>query len=522
MFLITERNIMEEVEKKNTKKNAIESQILVIFGSNGDLAKRKLLPAVFQLYLDNLLPEKFAVIGAGSLEKTEELNKQDVRNSMLEFAKNGVTDHPEKLEEFLNHVYYKKVNNQTEEDFGQLKKYIDKLSKKLDIPQNIIYYFSIPPFLYEVVAAHLVKYGLNTEENGWKRIIVEKPFGYSYDTAIDLDKKLRSGFNEDQIYRIDHYLGKETVQNIMVTRFSNGFFEPIWNRKYIDRIEITAAEKIGVGGRGGYYDTSGTMRDMIQNHLLQVLAVVAMEPPSIFDSESIRNESVKVLQSLRPIKPSEVAENVVRGQYIETLVDDVIQKGYRQEKDVAPNSKTETFVAMRVFVDNWRWSDIPFYIRTGKCLPERVTEVVIHLKPAPHQLFKQRCVAQSTNMIILRIHPDAGVAVDFGMKIPGAGYKVQNVNMAFHYSDLASNKISEAYERLILDCMIGDSTLYARADAVKASWKFVDPILQAWKSNHDIPLYFYEANSWGPKEANVLFGNKELKWRAPFKKFKTE
>ena len=513
---------MEEITKKAPKKSTIENQILVIFGSNGDLSKRKLLPAIFQLYLDDLLPDNFILIGAGSQEKDEESNRVEVKEALLQFAKADVTSFPEKLELFLQRLYYKKVHNQTEEDFGALKEYIDSLSATLNIPKNIIYYFSIPPFLYEVVAAHLVKYGLNTEDDGWKRIIVEKPFGYSYDTAIDLDKKLRSGFNEDQIYRIDHYLGKETVQNIMVTRFSNGFFEPIWNRKYVDRIEITAAEKIGVGSRGGYYDTSGAMRDMIQNHLLQVLAVVAMEPPSIFDSESIRNESVKVLQSLRPIKPAEITQNVVRGQYIETLVDDVIQKGYRQEKGVAPNSKTETFVALRVFVDNWRWGDVPFYIRTGKQLPEHVTEVTIHLKPAPHQLFKQRCVAQSTNMIILRISPDAGVAVDFGMKIPGAGYKVQNVNMDFHYSDLAETKISEAYERLLLDCMIGDSTLYARADAVKASWKFVDPILQAWKTNQDIPLYFYECNTWGPKEANLLFGNKELKWRPPFKKFKTQ
>lgn len=513
---------MEEIIKKNSRKNPVENQILVIFGSNGDLAKRKLLPAIFQLYLDNLLPERFAVIGAGSLEKTEEQNRKDVGNSMFEFAKNGATENSEKLKSFLEHIYYKKVNNQTVEDFGKLKNFIDTLSSEKDIPQNIIYYFSIPPFLYELVAENMVKYGLNAEDSGWKRIIVEKPFGYSYDTAVVLDSKLRNGFNEDQIYRIDHYLGKETVQNIMVTRFSNGFFEPIWNRKYVDRVEITASEKIGVGSRGGYYDTSGVMRDMIQNHLLQVLAVVAMEPPSIFDSESIRNESVKVLQALRPIKPAEISQNVVRGQYIETMVDDAIQKGYRQEKDVTPNSKTETFIAMKVFVDNWRWGDIPFYIRTGKCLPEHVTEVVIHLKPAPHQLFKQRCMAQSTNMIILRISPDAGVAIDFGMKIPGAGYKVQNVNMAFHYSDLTGNKISEAYERLLLDCMIGDSTLYARADAVKASWKFVDPILQAWKSNPDIPLYFYECNTWGPKEANALFDNKELKWRPPFKKFKTE
>lgn len=504
------------------KKNNIEDQILVIFGSNGDLAKRKLLPAVFQLFLDGLLAEKFIVIGAGSQEKDEATNRLDVQESLKVFANKSYTEFPDKVNQFLEHVYYQKVNNQTETDFELLKNYIVNLSLKLDIKQNIVYYFSIPPFLYEVVAASLVKQGLNNEENGWKRIIVEKPFGYSYDSAIDLDKKLHTGFNEEQIYRIDHYLGKETVQNIMVTRFSNGFFEPIWNRKYIYRVEITSSEKIGVGNRGGYYDTSGAMRDMIQNHLLQVLAVVAMEPPAIFDSDSIRNETVKVLQAIRPIKAAEVAQNVVRGQYISGQVGDQIQNAYRQESGVTPNSKTETFVALKILIDNWRWGDVPFYIRTGKQLPERVTEVVIHLKPAPHQLFKQLCLTEPNNMIILRIFPDAGVAIDFGMKIPGAGFKVQNVNMAFHYSDLIDKKISEAYERLLLDCMIGDSTLYARADAVKASWKFVDPILQAWKNDPEIPLYFYECNTWGPKESNMLFGDKFIKWREPFSKFKTE
>jgi len=504
------------------KKNNIEDQILVIFGSNGDLARRKLLPAVFQLFVDNLLPDNFMVLGAGSQEKTAEAYRTDVKEALNTFAAKSVGVNGELLPSFLEKVYYKKVHNQTEEDFGALKEFIDEKSLSLSIKQNIVYYFSIPPFLYEVVAASLVKYGLNNEENGWKRIIVEKPFGYSYDTAIDLDKKLHQGFNEDQIYRIDHYLGKETVQNIMVTRFSNGFFEPIWNRKYVDRVEITASEKIGVGSRGGYYDTSGAMRDMIQNHLLQVMAVVAMEPPAVFDSDSIRNETVKVLQALRPIKANEVANYVVRGQYISGVTNNEVQKGYRQETGVAPNSQTETFVAMKVFIDNWRWGDVPFYIRTGKQLPERVTEVVIHLKPAPQQLFKQLCLTDPNNMIILRIHPDAGVAVDFGMKIPGAGFKVQNVNMAFHYSDLADKKIAEAYERLILDCMIGDSTLYARADAVKASWKFVDPVLQAWKTDPDIPLYFYESNTWGPKESNALFDEKFMKWREPFAKFKTE
>lgn len=500
-------------------KKIIQEQILVIFGSNGDLARRKLLPAVFQLFLDQLLPEKFLVVGAGSQEKDEQTYRKDVRKALHEFVSDKVEKAAGRVDDFLNKVYYKKVHNQTESDFGELKNYLDKLSEEHQIRQNFIYYFSIPPFLYDVVAAHLQKYGLNTEENGWKRIIVEKPFGYSYDSAIELDKKLHQGFNEDQIYRIDHYLGKETVQNIMVTRFYNGFFEPIWNRKYVDRVEITAAEKIGVEGRGGYYDSSGAMRDMVQNHLLQVLAVVAMEPPSIFDSESIRNETVKVLQALRPIKDGDVAKQVVRGQYIATQVGDKMHTGYRQEKDVSPNSKTETFVAIKAFIDNWRWGDVPFYIRTGKHLPERVTEVVIHLKHAPHQLFKQLCLTQPNNMIILRIHPDAGVAIDFGMKIPGAGYKVHNVNMAFHYDDLAENKIPEAYERLLLDCMVGDSTLYARADAVRSSWKFVDSIIQAWQSNPQIPLYFYECNTWGPLEANKLFNDEHTQWREPTETF---
>jgi glucose-6-phosphate 1-dehydrogenase len=496
-------------------KKKIEDQMLVIFGSNGDLARRKLLPAIFQLYTGNFLPDRFVVVGAGSQEKDEAHYRSDVETALREFSPNETAANPEQLAEFLNQVYYKKVNNKTTNDFEGLRKYLTDLSDSLNIKRNIIYYFSIPPFLYETVATNLVTYNLNSEEDGWKRIIVEKPFGYSLETAIELDKKLHFGFNEEQIYRIDHYLGKETVQNIMVTRFYNGFFEPIWNRKYIDRVEITASEKIGVGDRGGYYDSSGALRDMIQNHLLQVLAVVAMEPPAIFDSESIRNETVKVLQALRPIKAKEVPEQVIRGQYIATQVNDSLYPGYRQEQGVAPNSKTETYVAIKAFIDNWRWGDVPFYIRTGKHLPARVTEVVIHLKHAPHQLFKQLCLTQPNNMIILRIHPDASIAIDFGMKIPGAGYKVHNVEMAFNYADLAETKIPEAYERLLLDCMVGDSTLYARADAVKTSWKFVDPIIQAWEMNPAIPLYFYECNTWGPLEANNLFADTNSKWREP-------
>ncbi len=497
-----------------SKKN-IENHVLVIFGSNGDLSRRKLLPALFQLFLDGFLPEQFLILGTGSMEKDEIANREDVKIALSEFSKENVKNYADKLQDFLNLVFYKKVQNKDPEDFVKLKRYLCELTEKFNIDQNIIYYFSIPPFLYETVADNLVKQELNTQKNGWKRIIVEKPFGYSYSSAVDLDEKLHIGFDEDQIYRIDHYLGKETVQNIMVTRFYNGFFEPIWNRKYVDRVEITAAEKIGVGSRGGFYDDTGALRDMVQNHLLQVLAVVAMEPPVIFDSDAIRNETVKVLQALRPISAENLTNQVVRGQYISSQIGNKIVPNYRQEEGVSSISKTETYVAIKAFIDNWRWGDVPFYIRTGKHLPARITEVVIHLKHAPHQLFKQICLTQPNNMIILRIHPDAGIAIDFGMKIPGAGYKVQNVDMAFKYADLAEKKIPEAYERLLLDCMVGDSTLYARADAVRASWKFIDPIIQAWENDPNIPLYFYESNTWGPKEANNLFVDEFSTWRKP-------
>ncbi len=504
----------------NSKKN-IENHILVIFGSNGDLARRKLLPAIFQLQLDKLLPATFAVLGAGSQKKTTDEYRADVAAALKEFAPESLLNNETELEQFFGRIYYQQVKNKEENDFHLLLERLKMLASDLKIPENYIYYFSIPPFMYEIVANNLVIAQLNNEHQGWKRIIVEKPFGYSYETAVELDLKLHAGFREEQIYRIDHYLGKETVQNILVTRFYNGFFEPIWNRKYIDRVEITAAEKIGVGNRGGYYDTSGALRDMIQNHLLQVLAVVTMEPPSIFDSESIRNETVKVLQALRPIREQEVDQFVVRGQYAASPTD-INTCAYREEEGVDPQSTTETYVAIKAFIDNWRWGDVPFYIRTGKYLAERVTEVVIHLKHAPHQLFKQLCLTQPNNMIILRIYPDAGVAIDFGMKIPGAGYKVQNVDMAFRYADLTQKKLPEAYERLLHDCITGDSTLYARADAVKASWKFVDPILKAWKKDHNIPMFSYQAYSWGPGEASKLFTEQYTRWREPGAKLKTE
>jgi glucose-6-phosphate 1-dehydrogenase len=364
----------------------------------------------------------------------------------------------------------------------------------------------------------LGKVGLNNSSNGsWKKLIVEKPFGYDLQSAIELNKKLSKYFKEDQIYRIDHYLGKETVQNILVTRFSNGIFEPLFNRNYVHHVEITSVENDGIENRGGYYESSGALRDMVQNHLLQLTGLIAMEPPSSFDSNALRNEIVKVFQSLRPFNENEILSNAIRGQYTSATVRGEKVAGYRDEKGVNPKSKTETYVALKFFVDNWRWGGVPFYIRTGKRLPTKVTEVVIHFKPTPHFLFSKQQANNSCNQLILRIQPDEGVLFKVGMKVPGQGFDIQTVNMDFHYSDLSNTYLPTAYERLIHDCMIGDSTLYQRVDAVEAAWKFVDPILNAWKNDENIPIYGYPAGTWGPENADDLIEEKGITWRYPCK-----
>jgi glucose-6-phosphate 1-dehydrogenase len=353
----------------------------------------------------------------------------------------------------------------------------------------------------------------------WKRIIIEKPFGLDLDSAIELNSDLLKVITEDQIYRIDHYLGKETVQNILVTRFSNGIYEPLWNRNYIDHVEITSAESNGVGDRGGYYENSGAMRDMLQNHLLQLVALIAMEPPSEINSTTIRNEMLKVFQSLRQIEYKTLENQVIRGQYLRSRVKGEQMKAYRDEAGVSEDSRTETFVALKLFIDNWRWGGVPFYIRTGKRLPTKVTEVVIHFKPSPHTLFCSGGEEYlSSNQLVIRIQPDEGILLKFGMKVPGAGYNVHNVNMDFHYKDLMDGKLPEAYERLLLDCMQGDSTLYARGDAVVAAWKFVDPILRRWNEDKDFPLHGYPGGTWGPEQADALIeGGEKQTWRYPCK-----
>ena len=481
------------------------NQILVIFGASGDLTKRKLIPALYELYIQKLLPEKFAVLGASRTALTDD----DFRKRVSEF----LTDE-ENVGLFKKLLFYQSVSNDKAEDLIPLKNRLLEISQNLLIPENYIFYLSTPPSLYSVIPHFLCENGLSKSDKFFRRLIIEKPFGINLDSAKKLNIKLLNYFDEDQIYRIDHYLGKETVQNMLVTRFSNGIFEPLWNHNYIERVEITSAESLGVEGRGGYYDNSGALRDMLQNHLMQLVGFVAMEPPVVIEANAIRNEVIKVFQSLRPFKENMIVKNVIRGQYTESLIKGEKITGYRNEPGVDPFSRTETFVAIKFFIENWRWAGVPFYVRTGKKLPTRVTEIVIHFKSVPHHLFGTSSFS-TNNQLIIRIQPDEGILLKFGMKTPGAGFEVQSVNMDFHYSDLTNTKVPAAYERLLLDCMQGDATLYARGDAVEQAWEFVQPIINAWETNPEIPIYGYPAGTWGPDHSDALI--KGANWRFPCK-----
>ncbi|MCT8690297.1 glucose-6-phosphate dehydrogenase [Glaesserella parasuis] len=483
-----------------------DNNCIVIFGASGDLTYRKLIPALYNLYKIGRLSEHFSVLGVARSPLTDETFRQKMHDTLvkLENASGDV------LEKFCEHLYYQSVNTSDAVDYAKLLPRLDELHDKYGTGGNTLYYLSTPPSLYGVIPECLSAHGLTTEEFGWKRIIVEKPFGYDIETAKALDIQIHKYFEEHQIYRIDHYLGKETVQNLLVLRFSNGLFEPLWNRNFIDYVEITGAESIGVEDRGGYYDGSGAMRDMFQNHLLQVLAMVAMEPPAIINADSMRDEVAKVLHCLHPLSNDDIKNNLVLGQYTASTINGEEVKGYLQEKGVPEDSNTETYMAVRCQIDNWRWAGVPFYVRTGKRLPARVTEVVIHFKTTPHPVFSQNA---PDNKLIIRIQPDEGISMRFGLTKPGAGFEAKEVSMDFRYADLASPSLLTAYERLLLDAMKGDATLFARTDAVHACWRFVQPILD-YKAERG-RIYEYEAGTWGPSEADKLIAKHGEVWRKP-------
>lgn len=489
--------------------------VIVIFGASGDLASRKLLPSIYSLNSQKLMPSRFAIVGVGRTKISDDEFRDKMKDAILKHSEEKSIDQG-MVNEFVRDLYYHAMDYEDPDAYRNLDSYLGEICPKYGVEGNYMFYFATPPNAYEMMAVNLAKAGMADQARGYRRFIIEKPFGFDFQTGSDLNRKLHAYIGEDQIYRIDHYLGKETVQNLLVTRFANGIFEPLWNRNYIHRIEITSAESMGVEDRGSYYDASGALRDMVQNHILQMVGLVAMEPPSSLEPDSIRNEVLKVFQSLEPIREEDVASQVVRGQYTESMIRGAKVPGYRSEKKVPEDSRTETYVAMKFFINNWRWGGVPFYIRTGKRLPTRVTEVVIHFKQTPHHLFRRERGKYPANQLIVRIQPDEGILFRFDMKEPGAGFNVKNVSMDFHYSDLANVRMPSAYERLLNDVMLGDSTLFSRDDEVETAWKFLEPVQKAWAGDPSIKVYGYPAGTWGPEHADTLFGD-EGTWRHPCK-----
>lgn len=477
----------------------------VIFGASGDLTKRKLIPALFDLFIEKRLPEKFEIIGIGRTGYDGSEYRKYLYSQLSEYIQPEKWD-DDLIHSFISHIDYLTMDPAKEDGYPVLGKRLEESGS-----ESIIYYLATPPLLYGVVPKYLKTYGLNGERT---RIIVEKPFGYDLESARQLNDIYRDTFEESQVYRIDHFLGKETAQNILAFRFANSIFEPVWNRNYIDYVEITSVENLGIENRGGYYETAGTMRDMVQNHLVQLLALCAMEPPVKFDADSFRNEVVKVYDSLVPLTEDYIKDNVIRGQYMAAGN----HLGYRQEKHVAPNSRTETFFAMKVEIDNWRWSGVPFFFRVGKQMPTKVTEIVVHFKNAPHLLFGHvPGVRQHANRLVLRIQPNEGIVLRFDMKLPGTGFHTKQVDMDFVYDELGDVKMGDAYARLIEDCLMGDPTLFTRADAVESSWRYFGKILEYWQKYPKTPLYGYPVGTWGPLESNSLIESVRGSWTNPCK-----
>lgn len=487
--------------------------VMVIFGATGDLTKRKLFPALYNLAKSHLLSREFAIVCTSRTEMTTEAFREQITQDIKTFATTEVE--PDLWEWFLKRIYYVAGDVKDPNCYQRLKELIEQADREHRTHGNYFYYLATSPDFFGEIVRQLNAIGLMTEEKDqWRRVIIEKPFGHDLESARALNAELRECLDERQIYRIDHYLGKETVQNILVFRFGNGIFEPIWNRRYIDNIQITAAETVGVEKRGGYYDTSGALRDMVPNHLFQLVSLTAMEPPTSFDANAVRDEQSKVLHAIQPIPPEDVLTRAVRGQYGEGELNGERVPGYRQEPNVAPNSTTETFVALKLMIDNWRWAGVPFYLRTGKRLPKRVTEVAIQFKSAPLTLFRETPVERlRTNRLVIHIQPDEGISLRFGAKIPGPIMRLGAVEMDFNYVDYFGEVPSTGYERLLYDCMTGDATLFQRADMVEAGWSVIEPVLDVWKALPPRSFPNYAAGTWGPKEADELLKDDGREWR---------
>src|SRR4051812_21207773 len=485
---------------------------IIIFGATGDLTHRKLVPALYNLAADGELPPAIAVIGFARRPKSDDEFRKEMEEATRKFSRQGVRD--EIWSTFARSLFYHQSEFGDAAGYISLAKRLDQIDKERGTRGNRLFYFAAAPDQFDDILKHLKAAGLNhAAEGSWARVIVEKPFGTDLASARELNRIVSNSFAEDQTYRIDHFLGKETAQNILVLRFANAIFEPLWNTRYIDHVQITAAETLGVEGRAGYYDKSGALRDMVQNHLLQLLCLIAMEAPTDLAADSIRDEKVKVVRSLRRMAGEAVVENVVRGQYAGRAIYGKPGVAYRHEQGVDPKSNIETYVALRLRIDDWRWADVPVYLRVGKRLPKSGTEISVHFKKAPPVLFNKETITLDENVLVVRIQPDEGISLRMQAKIPGISLRIEPVKMDFHYGTSFGKPSPEAYERLLLDAMSGDATLFARRDEVEEAWAFIDPIEEEWKSQGSKGLYFYSAGSWGPDEADELLARDGRAWR---------
>jgi glucose-6-phosphate 1-dehydrogenase len=497
-------------------RKAVEPCSIIIFGASGDLTARKLVPALYHLCKDQQMPTDYRIVGLARREKTDASWRAELRSALDQFSRTKPVD-DRIWQDFAQHVFYCQGDFDAPVAYQALEQKLASFGSE-PLRRNLLFYLATSPSQFSQVVEQVHRTGLLQKDstNGWQRVVLEKPFGHDLDSARQLNRELTRFAREKQIFRIDHYLGKETVQNILMFRFSNSIFERLWNRESIDHVQITVSEKLGVGQRGGYYEEAGALRDMVQNHLLQVLSLVTMEPPVSLQAEAIRDEKVKLLKSIRPLSPGEVARQAVRGQYVAGEVDGEPRPGYRQEAKVKPDSNVETFVALELFVDNWRWSGVPFYLRTGKNLPRSASEVRIQFRPTPNVLFAAQCGPKlDPNALTLRLQPDEGISLRFNGKVPGASVSVRPVRMHFSYDSEFGAYTPEAYERLLLEAMAGDATLFIRRDEVETAWQIVDGIRQAWDGKPLSAREFYPAGTWGPAAADDLLAQTDRVWREP-------
>jgi glucose-6-phosphate 1-dehydrogenase len=519
---LLEEAVFAPLAPGETQPVSAEPASIVIFGGAGDLAHRKLLPALYNLHVDGLLPPRTAIVGVGRKTMSDDQYRDFAKDGISQFSRRPLDGHA--WDVFAPNLFFVTASIDEDASLAQLGSRLDVIEHERGLPGHRLYYLAIPPTLFVPTVKQLSRArfvakapaGADRAEGGaWARIVVEKPIGRDLDSARGINDAIAEVFDEHQIYRIDHYLGKETVQNILVLRFANGIFEPLFNQKYVDHVQITVAESEGVGSRAGYYEQAGALRDMVQNHLLQLLTLVAMEPPHSLDADVVRDEKIDVTQSLRPITGADVDRLVVRAQYAAGFDMGRPVAGYREEPGVDRASRTETFVALQLWIDNWRWAGVPFFLRTGKRLPKRASEISVHLKEVPPILFNARKRKLDPNVLSIRIQPDEGFALGISSKIPGTRLRIYPVQMDFHYGTAFGGTSPEAYERLLLDVMAGDQTLFMRRDMVEAAWQWVMPILERWGERSGEPLPAYPAGDWGPREADRLIEATGRRWRNP-------